>query len=232
MFPFQKEVWRAVIRMADVDFLTDIDLFADLSEEDRRALAVHATIRSFKKNTIVMTVGDETDYLYVVLAGRLKIYLDDADGREITLRFLGPGDAFGELAVLSEGPRVANVATLEDSRLSAISKADFLECLNHNPGISLSIIRLLVERIREMTEDISTLALLDVYGRVARVLTRNAKECDGNLVTEPLTQQDIANMVGASREMVSRILKDLKTGGYIQVKDRRILVQKTLPSGW
>lgn len=209
-----------------------VELFKDLPEEGRQALAKHATTRTFKKNTIVMTAGDQTDSLYVVVSGRVKIYLDDARGREITLRTIGPGGSFGELAVLSEGPRAANVATLMDSRLSVISKSDFMQCLQDNPAISFMIIRLLVERIREMTEDVSTLALLDVYGRVAKTLTRNSAECDGKQLTNPMTHQDIANMVGSSREMVTRILKDLKTGGYISVKDKQLILEKPLPSGW
>ncbi len=209
-----------------------IELFRDLPEDGRQLLAKHATTRKFKKNTIIMSAGDQTDSLYLVVSGRVKIYLDDAKGHEITLRTVGPGGSFGELAVLSEGPRAANVTTLVESRLSVISKADFMQCLNDNPAISFMIIRLLVERIREMTEDVSTLALLDVYGRVAKTLTRNATECDGKQLTEAMTHQDIANMVGSSREMVTRILKDLKTGGYISVQDKHLVLEKPLPSGW
>ncbi len=209
-----------------------VELFKNLPEEGRQVLAKHATTRSFKKNTIIMTTGDETDSLYVVVSGRVKIYLDDARGREITLRTIDPGGSFGELAMLSEGPRAANVTTLEASRLSVISKDDFMQCLHDNPAVSIMIIRSLVERIREMTEDVSTLALLDVYGRVAKTLTRNSTEYDGKLLTDPMTHQDIANMVGSSREMVTRILKDLKTGGYISVKNKQLVLEKTLPSGW
>ncbi len=210
-----------------------IELFANLPEEGRQVLAKHATTRMFKKNTIVMSAGDQTDSLYVVVSGRVKIYLDDARGREITLRTIGPGGSFGELAVLSEGPRAANVSTLAESRLSVISKDDFMRCLHDNPTIAFMIIRLLVERVRDMTEDVSTLALLDVYGRVAKALTRNSTERDdGKLLTNPMTHQDIANIVGSSREMVTRILKDLKTGGYISVKNKQLVLEKPLPSGW
>lgn len=218
--------------MAEASTFKSIELFRDLPEEGRQLLARHATTRTFKKNTIIISAGDQTDSLYVVLSGRLKIYLDDANGREITLRTVGPNESFGELAVLSEGPRAANVTTLTECRLAVISKQDFNDCLHNNPSIAFMIIRLLVERIREMTEDVSTLALLDVYGRVAKTLTRNSTECDGKQLTSPMTHQDIANMVGSSREMVTRILKDLKTGGYISVKDKQLVLEKPLPSGW
>ena len=170
--------------------------------------------------------------LYVVVSGRVRIYLDDESGHEITLRTLGPGGCFGELAVLSAGPRAANVSTVEDSRLAIISRADFAQCLHNNPEISLRIIHSLVQRIREMTEDVSTLALLDVYGRVARVLTRHSQECDGRRLMAPMTHQDIANLVGCSREMVTRILKDLKEGGYISNDNRQLVLEKPLPAAW
>jgi len=218
--------------MAQDDIHKDIELFMGLPEEDRELLTKHATTRTFKKNTILMTAGDQADSLYVILSGHVRIYLDDPQGREITLRTLSPGAAFGELAMLSEGARAANVATLEKCQLSVISKDGFMKCLDQNPRIALTIIQLLIQRIREMTDDISTLALLDVYGRVAKVLTREATECDGKLMTQPLTQQAIANMVGSSREMVSRILKDLRTGGYISLAEKRIILEKPLPAGW
>ncbi|MDH3380847.1 MAG: Crp/Fnr family transcriptional regulator [Gammaproteobacteria bacterium] len=210
----------------------DIALFTDLPESDLSALTGHATTRRYKKNTIVVTKGDDSDSLYVILSGRMRVYLDDEQGNEITIRNLEPGEAFGELALLSGEPRAANVVTLEDCELSVVSKQDFMSCLTNNPSISFRIIKSLVERIQAMTEDISSLALLDVYGRVAKVLTKNAREQDGKLVTSRVTHQEIANLVGASREMVSRILKDLRAGGYISVEDKRITLERNLPPGW
>ncbi len=210
----------------------DIALFTDLPESDLAALTSHATARRYKKNTIVVTKGDDSDSLYVILSGRLRVYLDDEQGNEITIRNLEPGEAFGELALLSGEPRAANVVTLQDSELSVVSKQDFMSCLTSNPSIAFRIIKSLVERIQAMTEDISSLALLDVYGRVAKVLTKNAREEGGKLVTGRVTHQEIANLVGASREMVSRILKDLRAGGYISVEDKRITLERTLPRGW
>ncbi len=212
--------------------LEDIPLFADLPESDLQTLTGHVTTRRYKKNTIVVTKGDESDSLYIIQSGRARVYLDDEHGNEITIRTLEPGEAFGELALLSGEPRAANVVTLEDTELSVISKQDFMNCLTNNPAISIRIIKALVERIQAMTEDISSLALLDVYGRVAKVLTKHAHDQGGKPVTERLTHQEIANLVGASREMVSRILKDLRAGGYISVEDKRITLERNLPRGW
>lgn len=210
----------------------DVDFLSGLDDLDREALASHANIRSFRKNTVVLTAGDQSNSLYIVLEGRVKIYLDDERGREHILRTANRGSCFGELAMLSDGPRAANVATLEDSRLALVSRADFMACLHNNPEISLKIIEDLVKRVREMTEDVSTLALLDVYGRLARVLERSASEQNGRHFTAPMTHQEIANRIGASREMVTRILRDLREGGYISTRNKQVILEKPLPSGW
>lgn len=212
--------------------LAQAPLFAGLPEDDLHVLMSHAVTRRYRKNAIVVSKGEETDTMYVVRSGRLRVYLDDEHGNEITIRFLGPGEVFGELALLSGAPRSANVMTTEDCEISIISRTHFMECLAANSEIGFRIIRALVQRIQELTEEISTLALLDVYGRVRTTLERLATECDGKRVTERLTHQDLANMVGSSREMVSRILRDLRVGGYISMRDKRITIEQDLPAGW
>lgn len=212
--------------------LAQIPLFADLPEDDLRILATHAVVRRYRKNTIVISKGEESDTMYVVRSGRLRVYLDDAHGNELTIRLLGPGDVFGELAMLSGAPRSANVTTTEDCELSVVSRSHFMECLAANSQIGFRIIRGLVHRIQEMTEEISTLALLDVYGRVKTTLERLAQERDGKRITDRLTHQEMANMVGSSREMVSRILRDLRVGGYISMQGKHIIIEKELPPRW
>jgi CRP/FNR family cyclic AMP-dependent transcriptional regulator len=192
----------------------------------------HAVTKSYKKNTVIVSQGDETDSFYVLLTGRVRVYLDDERGKEIIINTLGPGESFGELALLSESPRSASVVTLEPSKLAVVSKQDFVDCLEKNPKIAVRMIRLLVRRIQALTENVSSLALLDVFGRVARLLATHAKEQDGKLVTDRMTHQEIANTVGASREMVSRILKDLKAGGYISAEGKRITLERKIPAGW
>ncbi len=212
--------------------LARIPLFADLPGDDLRILAAHAVVRRYKKNTIVIGKGEESDTMYVVHSGRLRVFLDDEHGNEHIIRLLGPGDVFGELAMLSGAPRSANVITTEDCELSVISRLHFMECLAANSQIGFRIIRGLVQRIQEMTEEISTLALLDVYGRVRSTLEKLAQERDGKRVTDRLTHQEMANMVGSSREMVSRILRDLRVGGYISVQGKQIIIEKELPPRW
>lgn len=122
--------------------------------------------------------------------------------------------------------------TIEDCELSIVSRSRFMECLAANSELAFRIISALVHLIHELTEDVSTLALLDVYGRVRRTLERLSKERDSKRVTDRLTHQDLANMVGSSREMVRRILRDLKAGRYISAHDKRITIEKNLPAGW
>ncbi len=213
--------------------LKNIPLFANLPEQDADALSRRAVTKAYPKNTILVSEGDETDCLFVIQSGKVKVYLSDDEGREIILNIHGPGDYFGEIALLDDAPRSASVMTLVNSRLWIISKRDFEECLAQNPLISMRIIRDLTRRLRALTDNVKSLALMDVYGRVARTLLQLAAEQNGELViSQRLTQRDIASMVGASREMVSRIMKDLSVGGYITVEKTRITINEKLPEHW
>jgi len=212
--------------------LGEIPLFSGLASEALTAIEQHSAIRSFRRNTVVIERGDESTSLYAVVAGRLKVSVADNHGKEVILNTLGPGDYFGELALLSGTPRTASVTTLEDARLLVVSKAGFLECLRGHPEIGLALIRGLVERVAQLTEQVSRLALGDVYSRVRETLTEHAVEEDGRLATGRFTQSEIAQMVGSSREMVSRIFKDLREGGYISVDDKRVVILKKLPPRW
>ena len=213
--------------------LENIPLFSGLKDSELQTISTHAIIRSYPKNTIVITEGDTTDTLYVIQSGTVKVFLNDEHGKEIILSIMGANEYFGELSLLDGAPRSASVMTIEPTRLSVISKADFDAYLIKNPDVGVKLLETLVKRIRYLTDNVRSLALLDVYGRVARVLLSMAKEVDDKLVIEEkLTQQDIAKMIGASREMVSRILKDLTSGGYIDVKCGHIVINQKLPPGW
>lgn len=203
-----------------------------LSSDEIEALARGAAIRSFPKNAVVVNEGDRTDSLYVVLAGRVKVFLADEDGNQVTLGTQGAGEYFGEM-VLDEGPRSASVMTLEPSRFAVVSKDQFADFLASQPGFTLRLVKKLISRTRTLTDNVRSLALLDVYGRVARLLLELAVEQAGRrVIPEKLTQQDIASRVGASREMVSLILKDLSAGGYISVSGKTITVNREPPKHW
>jgi CRP/FNR family cyclic AMP-dependent transcriptional regulator len=203
-----------------------------LSEAELKTVTQRALTRAFPKNTVVVTEGDRTDSLYIVVSGRVKVYVSDEKGKEIVLNEAGPGEYFGEL-VLDEGPRSASVMTLEPTRFLVVPKEDFKEFVASSPEFALHLIRKLIRRVRALTNDVKSLALMDVYGRVARMLLDLAVERDGTLVIEDRpTQQEMANRVGASREMVNKILKDLTEGGYIAVERERITIARTLPARW
>ena len=203
-----------------------------LSESELAALSGHGVTRTYPKGAVVVTEGDTTDTLFVILEGRVKVYATDDQGREILFLTQGPGEYFGEL-VLDEGPRSASVMTLEKARLLMVPKKELQEFVATHPAFALNIMKKLITRVRTLTASVKSLALMDVYGRVARLLLELARETDGKMaITERLTHQDLANRVGASREMVGRILKDLSEGGYIATEQSRIVINRRPPEHW
>lgn len=203
-----------------------------LTDEELRAITAGATVRSFPKSAVVVNEGDRTDSLYVILAGRVKVFVADEEGNEVTLGTQGPGEYFGEM-VLDEGPRSASIMTLEPARFAIVSREAFTAFLRAQPEFALRLLKKLIGRARALTDNVRSLALLDVYGRVARLLLELAVEEQGKrVIPERLTQQDIASRVGASREMISLILKDLAAGGYISVSGKRITINREPPKKW
>ena len=203
-----------------------------LTDADLMAVGAHGIARSYPKNTIIVSEGDATDSLYIILEGRVKAFVSDGDGNEMVLSTQGQGEYFGEM-VLDEGPRSASIMTLEPSRFLVVQKNDFREFVLKNPAFALSLIDKLIHRARALTESVKSLALMDVYGRVARLLLELAEERDGSMVIpQRLTQQDMASRIGASREMVSRILKDLSSGGYLTQSRTGIVLHRKPPEHW
>ena len=203
-----------------------------LSDAELSALSKRAIMRSFAKNTVVVSEGDRTDSLYIIVSGRIRVYVGDDQGKEITLSHAGKGEYFGEM-VLDQGPRSASVITLEPTRFLVVPREDFAAFLAKSPEFALHLVCKLIRRVRALTHDVKSLALMDVYGRVARMLLDLAVERDGALVIENRpTQQEMANRIGASREMISKILGGLAAGGYIEVARDRITIARTLPCGW
>ncbi len=209
--------------------LRTVPLFMGFPEDQLRTLTTVVTRRSAPRGSIIMAAGDPTDSLYIVISGRLKVMMGDADGKEVILSILGPGEFFGEMGLIDDSPRSASVLTIEPCELLAIAKRDFKKCLAENFEMAMGVMKGLVRRLREADRKIGSLALLDVYGRVARLLLDMAETVDGQkMVTKRLPKQDIAKMIGASREMVSRVMKDLQMGGYIEVRGSSILLRDTI----
>ena len=212
--------------------LQQVEIFQGLSEEELEALSSSSSSRSFPKNTVVIHENDPADSLFVIESGKVKVYCSDKNGKEFIMNTQREGDYFGELALLDDSTRSASVRTVEKSSFCIIFKDDFNRVLDAHPKMARQLIRNLSQRVRKLTSDVKSLALQDVYGRVANVLMDLAEDRgDGSLfIPEKLTQQDIADRVGASREMVARILKDLTIGDYIRFEGRHIIINSRLPA--
>ena len=206
---------------------------AENSDDLVRALFSHATVKTFPKNRVLITEGERGgDSIYLILSGRVKVFLCSAQGKEVDIDVLEPGDYFGEMA-LDQGVRSASVMTIERSELAIVRQSEFRKFLAKNPEFAMQFIVKLIERMRALLKSVKSLALLDVSERVARLLLDLAIEEDGKLIiTEKLSKRDIANRVGATREMASRVFKELVSSGYIQLEPQKITIARRLPQQW
>ncbi|OFZ68399.1 MAG: hypothetical protein A2V79_09345 [Betaproteobacteria bacterium RBG_16_56_24] len=203
-------------------FFKDIPLFASLSEADHGLLLRVAVRSTYPRHAILVREGDPGDRFYLLRKGRAKVYLGASSGREVILAILGPGDFFGEMAMIDEEPCSANVMALEESEFVSIGKAEFQKAITSSPKMAISLLKALCRRLREADQQIESLALKDVQARVEQALHGIAEIEDGQLVIPALiTHRDIAAMVGASREMVTRVFRALETSGIIHVDGRR-----------
>ena len=197
-----------------------------------RAIASSGVVRKFPKNTVLINEGDQGDSIYIVLSGKVKVFSSNEAGKEVVIAFHGPGEYVGEMS-LDGAPRSASVMTVEPTACAVVSRTHFRDFILACPDFALHLIEKLIERTRLATENIKSLALSDVYGRLVRLLQSLAQERDGRqVISEKLTQQDIAERIGASRDMISRLMKDLVAGGYLALEDRAITILKQLPPAW
>jgi len=209
--------------------LRNVPLFSVLTENQLELLTSVVSRKSFPRGTTIIAAGDMTDSLYVIISGRLKVMMSDDEGREVILAILGPNEYFGEMGLLDDHPRSASVVALEPCELLGLLKRDFKKCMAENFEMTTTVMRGIVKRLREADRKIGSLALMDVYGRVARLLLEMSETIDGQkVVTKKLAKQDIAKMIGASREMVSRVMKDLQTGGFIEVRGGSIFLKDNI----
>jgi CRP/FNR family cyclic AMP-dependent transcriptional regulator len=197
-----------------------------------RALAAAAVVRRFPKNAVLINDGEEGDSLFIVLSGRLKVYASNDAGKEIVIDFHGPGECVGEMS-LDGTRRSASVMTTEPTTCAIVSRAQFRDFIRESPDFALYLIGKLIQRARRATENVKSLALSDVYGRLVRLLGSLAQDVDGRMVVaEKFTQQEMAERVGASRDMISRLMKDLVAGGYLAIEKRSIVILKRPPPAW
>src|SRR5438094_658234 len=208
--------------MNTVDFLTTVPLFAGIDPAELAQLADVTREKQYPKGSVIVFEDDPGDALFVVREGRVKVVLVSEDGREVILGVLGVGEHFGELSLIDEQPRSAHVIAMEDANLIVLRREDFRKRVEENPSVAWSLLTELSRRLRRADDKIGGLVLLDVPGRIARLLLDLAEESGTNAIEKSLTHQTIAQMIGASRETVSRAMKDFQDAGWITVERRRI----------
>jgi CRP/FNR family cyclic AMP-dependent transcriptional regulator len=218
---------------AVAELLKDVPLFAGLTDDDLARLSLLLTEKHYPRETVIVSATDPGDALYIVADGEVKVSLWSDSGREIILSTLGPGSFFGEMSLVDGEPRSANVACLTDSLLLRLGRREFLQALRSYPTIAINVMTEICVRLRRADESIGNLALLDVYGRVARYLLERCEEegdevPEGQLLKKVPTQQHIASRIGTSRETVSRALSEFQRRGFIEQRGKSLLVRDGL----
>jgi CRP/FNR family cyclic AMP-dependent transcriptional regulator len=211
--------------MSTVDDLKRVPLFSGLSADELARFAEVTREREYPKNSVILFEDDPGDALYVVSEGQVKVVLIGEDGREVILSVLTDGDFFGEMSLIDDEPRSAHVIAMRDSRLLVLRRDDFQQQIQQHPSVALTVLKVLVQRLRQADAKIGGLVLLDVNGRVARLLIEMADESGGPRITRRLTHHTIAQMIGSSRETVSRAMRELVERGLIDVTRREITIR-------
>lgn len=215
---------------APVSLLRRVSLFADLNKDALAGLAAHLRRRTFRKETIIFHQDQAGDALYVIESGRVRMFRSAEDGQEFTVDTLGPGDFFGEMALLDGLPRSASAFAEEDCVTHTLARPDFQTQLSRSPEMASALLELLSARLRKLMHHAETLAFLDVHARVRHVLVDLArryglKEAGGVLINAEVTQGELATMVGATRERVNRALASLRAQGVIEVRGKRMVIR-------
>jgi CRP/FNR family transcriptional regulator, cyclic AMP receptor protein len=211
------------------ELLAHVGIFAGVTPDALKKLSLALKPLTFAKEAVIVGQADHGDALYIIESGRVKVVLYGESGREMILTIFKAGDVFGEMSLLDGQPRSANVIALQESRVLMLSREDFVKHLQESPSTALNILSEMSMRLRRADEIIGNLALLDVYGRVARVLIdmarRDGEDTDeGVMIKHRLTQQDLASMIGTSRETVSRVLSEFQRRGFLSMQGKNILL--------
>ena len=206
------------------EFLATVALFKGLDADEMAKFAELLREKSYPKGSVILFEDDPGDALFIVRAGRVKVVLVAEDGREVVLGILGPAEHFGELSLIDDQPRPAHVVAMEESTLLVLRRDDFRRRVEQNPSVAWSLLGELSRRLRRADNTIGSLVLLDVPGRIARLLLDAADEGGSDLIEKPLTHQTIAHLIGASRETVSRAMREFQDSGWVTSERRRIRI--------
>jgi CRP/FNR family cyclic AMP-dependent transcriptional regulator len=214
-------------------FCSELDIVQQIGDAAVRGLALRGNLRHYRKGTILIEEGDRGETLYIILAGRLRAYSAAANGREITYGVYGPGEYLGEMS-LDGGVRSASVATMEATTCAVVGRETLRQYIQEHPDFAFELLSKVIRRARAATLSAKTLALNDVYGRLKLLLESLPRTRKGvlDVIDERMTHQDLANRLGCSREMISRVMKDLENGGYVEPCEGRVALRRTLPARW
>jgi CRP/FNR family cyclic AMP-dependent transcriptional regulator len=210
--------------MMTVTALRNVTLFSQLRDTDLERLSRDMRTRAYPKKSVIISAHQPVDTFYILLSGQVKVMLIGEDGREVMLTLIKSGDFFGEMTLVDQEPGAATVIAMEDSHLLLLHRDDFRRILNEVPGVAFGLLRALCTRLRDADSKIGGLILLDVPGRVARLFLRLADEADRAHIAKPPTHQVIAQLVGSSRETVSRTIRAFVTQGLIETSRQRITI--------
>src|SRR5688500_8418420 len=210
--------------METADFLATVPLFSGLPPEELQQFAAITREKTYPKSSVILFEDDPGDSLFVVREGRVKVVLVAEDGREVILGILGVGEHFGELSLIDDQPRSAHVVAMEESTLLVLRREDFRKRVEQNPAVAWALLMELSRRLRRADDKIGSLVLLDVPGRIARMILDAATESGSEHIDKPLTHQTIAHVIGASRETVSRAMREFVEAGWISTEKRRIRI--------
>ena len=219
--------------MVTVELFRRVPLFSGLEDEDLQSLIAVASRRKYPKDAVIFFEHDLGDALFMILSGRVKVTILSDDGREIILAMLSDNDFFGEMSLLDNEPRSATAISLQETEMVVLHQKEFLSIVEKRPRVLINLLAVLSSRLRKANQQIGNLALHDVYGRVARILLEMASENgtrqpDGRVAFRRPTHQEIANMIGATRETVSRMISDLNRQGYIEIAGKNVIIQDAL----
>ncbi len=219
--------------MVSTELFRRVPLFSGLEDDDLQSLISATTRRKFPKDGVVFFEHDLGDALFMIVSGRVKVTILSDDGREIILAVLSDGDFFGEMSLLDNEPRSATAIAMHDTEMVVLHQRDFLSIVEKRPRVAINLLAVLSSRLRKANQQIGNLALHDVYGRVARILLEMASETgkrgeDGRVAFRRPTHQEIANMIGATRETVSRMISDLHRQGFIEISGKDVIIQDAL----
>ncbi len=214
------------------DFLSQISPYDILDSRGLEALTHIATRRVYKKNRVIIRQGDDTNNMFILLQGQMRVFVEDDQGKQLTVRILKSGDSFGEVALIGDFARTASVETMNDCEVAAFTRGNYLAFLRDYPEIALALAKTLANMVRDTTEELSSIALSDVYGRLSYILEKYAETQDDKKRVPKFTHREIAAMIGSSREMVSKIMKELENANYISVDSKHYVIDRPLPETW